>query len=131
MEIWIFDTWRLCWGLSNFLRLQRRFRDAAVAAEEVIRCASESKSQAAAEMWCYGMRSLADCQYCNCDNELAKSTLCQVIDVCGKTWGWQDAYTLRHLTSLERWLTTFGKDDEAAEVSEQIAEVLRQSNDFV
>jgi hypothetical protein len=119
------------WGLSDFLRLQRRFRDAAAATEEVIRCASESKSQDAAEMWCCGMRSLAYFQYCNYDNELAESTLRQVIDVCGKTWGWQDAYTLRHLTSLEQWLTTFGKDDEAAEVSEQIAEILRQSNDFV
>ena len=119
------------WGLSNFLRSQRRFRDAAVTAEEVIPCASESKSKDAAEMWRYGMRSLADCRYWNCDNELAESTLRQMIDICGKTWGWQDAYTLRHLTSLERWLTTFGKDDEAAEVSEQIAEILRQSNDFV
>ena len=118
----------LC-GLSNFLLLQLRFRDAAAAAEEVIHCASES--QDAAEMWCYGMRSLADCQYCNCDSELAESTLRQVIDVCGKTWGRQDTYTLWHLTSLEQWLTTFGKDDEAAEVSEQIAEILRQSNDFV
>jgi hypothetical protein len=118
-------------GLAEFLRIQQRTRDAAAAAEEVIRSASECKSQDAPLRWCKGMNLLALCHYCNFDNELAESTLRQVLDVCGKTWGWQNVYTLRLLARLEQWLTEFGKDDEAAEVSEQIAEILRQSNDFV
>jgi hypothetical protein len=116
-------------GLTDCFRVQSRIRDAAAAAEEVIRCASESNSGSAPDMWCYGMAILALCHYHNFDDELAESTLRQVIDVNATCLGWQDAYTLRLLTKLEAWLTEFGKHDEAAEVSEQI--VLRQSNDFL
>jgi hypothetical protein len=119
------------WAFADFLCVQRRYTDAAAAAEEVVRCAGERDPSDAAGIWCDGMGVLAYSQYSNFDDELAESTLRQVVDVCSTTWGWQDGGTLRYLTTLERWLTEFGKLEEAAEVAEQIEEILRQSNAFV
>jgi hypothetical protein len=119
------------WGLANFLFIQGRTRDAATTTEELINCANERKSRLATQFWCQGMELLACCHHRNYDDELAGSTLRQAIDVSGTTWGWHDAYTLQLLTILDAWLTEFGKHDEAAEVSEQVAGILRQSNDFL
>jgi hypothetical protein len=118
-------------GLADFLSVQGRIRDATAVLEELIRRANKCNSQYAPAMWCYGMESLANCQHRNYDDELAESTLRQAINVSGNRCGWQNGYILQLLTKLEGWLTEFGKHDEAAEVSEQTAEILRQSNDFV
>jgi hypothetical protein len=118
-------------SLVDFLLFQGRYAEAATTTKNAIRCANEGKLHNTGDTWCHGMERLADCQYRNFDDELAESTLRQVIGVYSTSWGWQDAYTLRLLTKLERWLTEFGKHEEAAEVSEQVAEILRQSNDFV
>jgi hypothetical protein len=118
-------------GLAKFLWFRGRYADAEAAAKEAIHCADVGNYRLAKGMWCNGMETLAAIQYQNFDDELAESTLRQLIDVNGNTWGWQDERTLRLLTQLEKWLRKFGKHDEAADVSEQIAEVLRQSNDWV
>jgi hypothetical protein len=117
--------------LTDFFCAQGRIRDAAAAAEEAVYFSSKCESQHATGLWCNGMGLLADCQNLIYDGKLAESTLRQAIDVSRTTWGWQDSYVLKLLTKLEAWLTEFGKHDEVAEVSEQIAEILRQSNDFL
>jgi hypothetical protein len=117
--------------LGDFLRFQKQYKDAAAAAEEVIRCTKEGNFGTARAMWCGGMELLAQSQYSNFHDESAESTLRRVIDVRVDTSGWQNGHTLRLLAKLETWLTKFGKHDEAAEVWEQVAEILRQSNDWV
>jgi hypothetical protein len=97
----------------------------------LINCASESKSAYAIRFWCDGMELLARCQYENLDDKLAELNLRQAVDMRATTWGWQNSYTLILLTTLELWLTEFGKHGEAVKVSEQIAEISRQSNVFV
>jgi hypothetical protein len=115
-------------ALATFLYNYGRYREAAAAAEEVICCASVRKC---GYTWCRGMELLARSQYGNFDDEQAESTLRQAIDVCNSSWGWEHGWTLRLLTLLGAWLTKFGKHEEAAEVSEHIAEILRQSTAFV
>lgn len=117
--------------LSDFLFTERQTRDAATVAEVLINCASESKSAHAIRFWCDGMELLARCQYENLDDKLAELNLRQAVDMRATTWGWQNSYTLILLTTLELWLTEFGKHGEAVKVSEQIAEISRQSNFFV
>jgi reverse gyrase len=77
------------------------------------------------------MDTLAFLQYLNYEDEEAQSTLRQVIDVRSTREGWHAGSTLRSLTTLGTWLTQFGKHEEAAEVLEQVTEILRQSNVFV
>jgi hypothetical protein len=119
------------WALADHLNLQWRLGDATAAVEELIRCASNSPSRHAAYMRCRGMEVLACCQYRRLDYESAEATLRQAIEICSTMWGWQDAFTLWLLTRLEACLAGFRKHDEAAEVSEQIAEAMRQWNGFV
>jgi hypothetical protein len=118
-------------ALADFLSGQRRYTDAAVAAEEVIHCTSEGTCSYASHLWCRAMTTLARTRYEILDDQSAVSTLRQVIDMRIAGWGWQDGMTLRLLTQLEEWLTEFGRPKEAADVSRQIAEILRQSNAFV
>jgi hypothetical protein len=118
-------------ALATFLRYHRRYIEAAAAAEEVIRCGREGRFSYATKMWHEGMVTLARCQYQNYDDEQAESTLRQAIDVVIANWGWEAGETLRLLMMLEEWLTQFGKHEEAAEVSEQVTEILRKSNAFV
>jgi len=112
-------------ALADFLRVQRRYRDAAAAAKEVIHCASEGKFQFTAQARCRGMEVLARSQYGNFDDELAESTLRQAIATSSTEWGRQDANTLQLLTRLEQWLAVFGKLEEAKEVSMLLEEILK------
>jgi len=118
-------------ALATFLRYHRQYIEAAAAAEEVIRCGREGRFSYATQMWREGMVTLAHCQYQNYDDKQAELTLRQAIDVAIANWGWEAGQTLQPLTILEEWLTQFGKHEEAAEVSERLAEILRQSNAFV
>jgi hypothetical protein len=118
-------------ALATFLRYHVRYIESAAAAEEAIRCGREGRFSYATQMWCQGMETLARTQYQNHDDEQAESTLRQAIDVAITNWGWDAGKTLQLLTMLGAWLTQFGKHEEAAEVSDQVAEILRQSNAFV
>jgi hypothetical protein len=117
--------------LSTFLRSHKRYIEAAAAAEEVIRCGREGRFSWAIEMWCLGMETLAHSRYQIYDDKQAESTLRQAIDVAIWYWGWEHGRTLQLLTQLGTWLTQFGKHEEAAKVSEQVAEMLRQLSAFV
>jgi hypothetical protein len=118
-------------SFGKFLCFWKRYTEAEAAAKEVIYCAEMGNSPTAKGIWCHAMDLLARTQYGNFDNESAESTLRRAVDVIGNTWGWQDTSTLRFLTQLQKWLRDFGKHDEAADLSEQIAEGLKQSNDWV
>lgn len=118
-------------ALAVFLHYHGRYIEAAAAAEEVIRCGREGRFSYTAQLWCQGMEILARSQYQNYDDEQAESTLRQVVDVAISNWGWEGGITLELLTELGIRLTQFGKHEEASEVSEQVAEILRQSNAFV
>ena len=118
-------------AFADFLRLQERYTEAAAAAEEVIRCAGGDSSPFDKRVWCRGMETVALCKYESYDDEAAEATLRQVIEMHSTTWGWQDVYTLRLLTTLEDWLTKFGRHEEAAQPSQQVAEIMSQSNAFL
>jgi hypothetical protein len=118
-------------ALATFLGCHGRYTEAAAAAEEVIRCCREGGFSYATRLWCKGMQTLARTQYHDYDDEQAESTLRQAIDVATSCWIWEGGMALQLLTELGTWLTRFGKHEEAAEVSEQVAEMLRQSNAFV
>jgi hypothetical protein len=118
-------------ALAIFLRSHGRYIEAAAAAEEVIRCGREGRFSYAPELLQRGIETLAYNQYQNYDEEQAESTLRQAIDVAIGNWGCGHGKTLQLLTVLGTWLTRFGKHEEAAEVSEQVTEILRQSNAFV
>jgi Tetratricopeptide repeat/Anaphase-promoting complex subunit 5 len=117
--------------LAIFLQHHGRYVEAMAMVEEAIRCASEGRFRYANYMWCECMDTLAFIQYLNYEDEEAQSTLRQVIDVRSTREGWHAGSTLRSLTTLGTWLTQFGKHEEAAEVLEQVTEILRQSNVFV
>jgi tetratricopeptide (TPR) repeat protein len=118
-------------ALAAFLHYHGRYIEAAAAAEEVIRCGREGRSLYATQLWCQGMAMLACSHYQAYDDKQAESTLRQAIDVAISNWGWEHGLTLHLLTALGTWLTQFKKYEEAAEVSEQVTEILRQSNAFV
>ena len=116
---------------AHCLRSRGRYTEAIAAAEEIIHCADECNFRLSEYIRCEGMEELAVCHYKNYDDDAAESILRQGIMVSSSIWGWQDGNTVRLLTRLERWLAEFGKHEEAAKVSEQVAETLRQWNDFV
>jgi tetratricopeptide (TPR) repeat protein len=117
--------------LAVFLQDHGRYVEAMATVEGAIRCASEGRLWYAKYMWCQGMEILANLQYLNYEYEEAESTLRQVIDAHSTYEGWDAGGTLRPLVRLGTWLTQFGRHEEAAEVLEQVTEILKQSNAFV
>jgi hypothetical protein len=114
-----------------FLQHRGRYVEAMAMVEEAICCASEGRFRYANHTWCDCMETLAFVQYLNHEDEEAQSTLRQVIYVRSTSEGWHAGSTLRCLTTLGTWLAQFGKHEEAAEVLEQVMEILRRSNVFV
>ena len=114
--------YKLAWNLF----FQEQFDEAEKLGQDILRYASRSSQSDNIDVTgtLRALHIISAAQYSLCKNGQAEASLRRCIDLAAKSYGEQDPTTIRRSMRLEKWLLSWGRQEEASALAAQRVRIL-------